>query len=54
MKMDIDMRFKTDKEGNFLLSGGLKFNPEKDHLKDLDTKLLIPDNNGDYFRQWRP
>ncbi len=48
------MRFKTDKEGNFLLSGGLKFNPEKDHLKDLDKKLLIPDNNGDYFRQWRP
>jgi Cu(I)/Ag(I) efflux system membrane protein CusA/SilA len=48
------MRFKTNKEGDFLLSDSLVFNPKKDNLKDLDTKLLIPDNNGDYFRQWRP
>jgi Cu(I)/Ag(I) efflux system membrane protein CusA/SilA len=55
--LDVDghrMRFKTDKEGNFLLSDSLVFNPKKDNLKDLDTKLLIPDDNGDYFRQWRP
>ena len=48
------MRFKTDKKGNYLLSDSTVFNPEKDNLKDLDTKLLIPDDNGDYFRQWRP
>ena len=48
------MRYKKDKKGNFLLSDSLVFNPEKDNLKDLDTKLLIPDENGDYFRQWRP
>lgn len=47
------IRFKTDKKGNFLLSDGSKFDPTKDKLKDLDTKLLIQDNNGEYFRQWR-
>ncbi len=30
------------------------FDPKKDNLKDLNTKLLIPDSKGDYFRQWRP
>jgi Cu(I)/Ag(I) efflux system membrane protein CusA/SilA len=48
------MRFKTDKNGNFLMSDSTAFDPKKDNLKDLDTKLLIPDDNGDYFRQWRP
>jgi copper/silver efflux system protein len=48
------VRFKTNKEGNFLLSDGAVFNPKKDNLKDLDIKLLIPDDHGDYFRQWRP
>ncbi len=48
------MRFKTDKKGNFLLSDNKVFNPQKDNLKNLDTKQLIPDDNGDYFRQWRP
>jgi len=48
------LRFKTNKEGNFLLSDSTVFNPQKDNLKNLDTKLLIPDDNGDYFRQWRP
>ena len=55
--LDVDghrKQFKTDKDGNFILSDGSKFNPEKDKLKDLDTKLLVPDKNGDYFRQWRP
>ena len=48
------MRFKTDKHGNFILSDSSAFNPEKDNLKDLDTKLLVSDDNGEYFRQWRP
>lgn len=48
------VRFKTDKKGNFLLSDSTVFNPQKDNLKNLDTKLLITDDNGDYFRQWRP
>jgi Cu(I)/Ag(I) efflux system membrane protein CusA/SilA len=48
------LRFKTNKNGNYLLSDSTVFNPQKDNLKDLDTRLLIPDDNGDYFRQWRP
>ena len=48
------VRFKTNKVGNFLLSDSTVFNPQKDNLKNLDTKLLIPDDHGDYFRQWRP
>jgi Cu(I)/Ag(I) efflux system membrane protein CusA/SilA len=48
------VRFKTNKEGNFLLSDSTFFNPQKDNLKNLDTKFLIPDDHGDYFRQWRP
>ena len=48
------MRFKTDSDGNFLLSDSTKFNPLKDNLKQLNTKLLIPYKYGDYFRQWRP
>ncbi len=47
------LRFKTDKSGNFLLKNGSLFNPKKDTLKNLDTRLLIPSDNGDYFRQWR-
>jgi len=55
--LDVDghrMQFKTDKDGNFNLSNGKTFNPQKDKLKELDTKLLIPEKNGEYFRQWRP
>jgi Cu(I)/Ag(I) efflux system membrane protein CusA/SilA len=48
------IRFKKNKEGNYLLSDSSLFNPQKDNLKDLDTRLLIPDEKGDYFRQWRP
>lgn len=48
------MRFKTDKNNNFVLRDGSKFNPEKDNLKELDVKQLVEDDNGEYFRQWRP
>jgi Cu(I)/Ag(I) efflux system membrane protein CusA/SilA len=48
------MRFKTNKEGNFLLSDSSVFDPKSDNLKSLDIRMLVPDDNGDYFRQWRP
>ncbi len=48
------MRFRTDKKGNFKLSDDSVFNPKTGNLKNFNTKLLIPDTHGDYFRQWRP
>lgn len=47
-------RFRVDKKGLFLLSNGQKFDPTKDNLQNFDTKYLIPDEKGEYFRQWRP
>ncbi len=48
------LRFKKNKDGKYLLSDSTVFDIKKDNLKDLNTKLLIPDKKGDYFRQWRP
>lgn len=47
------LRFKVDDEGNFILKNEQVFNPEKDRLLYFDTGLLIPDEEGNYFRQWR-
>lgn len=48
------MRFKTDRDGNFLLRNGARYNPEKDAFRIIPSDSLIPDERGDYFRQWRP
>lgn len=48
------MRFKTDQEGNFILKDGTTYNIEKDSFKVISKEQLIPDENGEYFRQWRP
>ncbi len=47
------LRFKTDKEGNFITSNGKSFTNEEAVFQKIDSKLLIPDNKGSYFRQWR-
>ncbi len=47
-------RFKTDKDNNFILRDGTTFNPEKDEYRNISYEELIPDKNGEYFRQWRP
>ncbi len=47
-------RFKTDKEGNYLLINDETFDPENQSLLGFDTNQLIPDPKGNYFRQWRP
>lgn len=47
-------RFKTDKENSFLLLGGRKYNPGKEGFRIIPADSLIPDSNGEYFRQWRP
>ncbi|HPQ09273.1 MAG TPA: efflux RND transporter permease subunit [Bacteroidia bacterium] len=48
------MRFKVDENGNFILKNGKSFNPQKDSFRIISKELLIPDENGEYFRQWRP
>jgi Cu(I)/Ag(I) efflux system membrane protein CusA/SilA len=47
-------QFKVDKGGSYLLMNGSSYNPEKEAFKIIPSDSLIPDKNGEYFRQWRP
>jgi Cu(I)/Ag(I) efflux system membrane protein CusA/SilA len=48
------MEFKVDKKGNFMLKDGTTYHPAKDGFRKIKAEELIPDKNGDTFRQWRP
>ncbi len=48
------MQFKVDRNDNFFLINNKKFNPEKETFRIIPSDSLIPDKNGEYFRQWRP
>jgi copper/silver efflux system protein len=48
------MQFKTDRDGSYLLKNGKKYNPGKEKFRVFPADSLIPDKNGEYFRQWRP
>ena len=48
------MKFRTDKEGSFLLSDGSTYNQKRDGFRKINKEQLIPDERGDNFRQWRP
>ncbi|MEM1135421.1 MAG: efflux RND transporter permease subunit [Bacteroidota bacterium] len=50
------LRFKTDHNGNFFIKdeGDKVTLLEKALTLYVDVKQLIPDENGQYFRQWRP
>jgi Cu(I)/Ag(I) efflux system membrane protein CusA/SilA len=48
------MAFKIDSDDNFLLQDGSTYNRERDGYQKLSKEQLIPDKNGDNFRQWRP
>jgi Cu(I)/Ag(I) efflux system membrane protein CusA/SilA len=48
------MQFKVDRDGNFLLKGGGKYNPKNDGFRLIPAGDLVPVSNGEYFRQWRP
>lgn len=48
------MQFKTDRDGNFILKNKKIFKPEKESFRIIPSDSLIPDKNGEYFRQWRP
>ena len=45
-------RFKMNEDGAFALKDGTKYNP-KNGFSVIEKDLLIPDENGEYFRQWR-
>jgi copper/silver efflux system protein len=47
------IRFKVDREGSYLFKDGSNYSPEKDGFRVVPTDSLIPDNKGEYFRQWR-
>ena len=47
------LRFKTDKDGAFILKNGGKYDPSEDEFTVYTKEELVPDDNGDYFRQWR-
>ncbi len=47
-------RFKTDRDDNFIFRDGSKYRPGKDNLLAISADSLVPDPNGEYFRQWRP
>jgi Cu(I)/Ag(I) efflux system membrane protein CusA/SilA len=48
------MKFKTDKEGSFVLSDGTTYNQKRDVFRKINKEQLIPDEKGDNLRQWRP
>jgi Cu(I)/Ag(I) efflux system membrane protein CusA/SilA len=45
--------FKVDDKGRFLLSNQQKLTNEEALALNMDTQLLIPDQDGQYFRNWR-
>ena len=47
------MRFKTNKEGAFLLKDGSTYHPKEEAFRLIDKEDLTEDKNGEYFRQWR-
>jgi copper/silver efflux system protein len=48
------IRFKVDKEDNFVLRNGKTYSPEKEGFRIIPADSLIPNKHGEYFRQWRP
>ena len=47
------MRFKTDKRHGFILNSGDTLSNEDALERRVESIDLIPDNNGQYFRNWR-
>ncbi len=47
------MRFKVNKEDEFMLVDGSTYNPTLDSFRLISRERLIPDKKGKYFRQWR-
>jgi Cu(I)/Ag(I) efflux system membrane protein CusA/SilA len=47
------MQFKVDKDDNFILKNGTKYNPAKEMFRAIPADSLIQEEDGEYFRQWR-
>jgi Cu(I)/Ag(I) efflux system membrane protein CusA/SilA len=47
------LQFKVDRDGSYVLKNGGKYNQKKETFRVFPADSLIPDNNGEYFRQWR-
>jgi Cu(I)/Ag(I) efflux system membrane protein CusA/SilA len=47
------MRFRVDRDGNYVLKDSSLFNPGKQAFRIIPSDSLIPDRHGEYFRQWR-
>ncbi|HEX2394677.1 MAG TPA: efflux RND transporter permease subunit [Bacteroidales bacterium] len=48
------VRFKVDKDGNYILKSGKVFNAGTEPFALIPSDSLVPDQRGEYFRQWRP
>ena len=48
------MKFRVDRNGNFVLTDNSLYNPGNDLFRAIPSDSLIPDSKGQYFRQWRP
>jgi Cu(I)/Ag(I) efflux system membrane protein CusA/SilA len=48
------MQFKVDRDGNYLLKNGGKYNHSSGNFRVLPADSLIVHEGGEYFRQWRP
>ncbi len=47
------IRFKVNKQNEFILKNDETFQPTDENLAGFDRSLLIQDKKGKYFRQWR-
>ena len=49
------LRFKVNEDGDYLLKDGTStYNIKRDGFRIIEKSALVADNNGEYFRQWRP
>jgi len=48
------MQFKVDRDGSYIFKSGSKYNLKKDGFRVIPADSLVPVENGEFFRQWRP
>lgn len=48
------VRFRVDKENRFVLTTGDTLTIDEALLGNINEDLLIPDDDGEFFRNWRP